>query len=233
MILLLLTGHHPREKSRDYTEIPAIVQGQTLLWHDPGAVELADFKYGAGGKKLAPQPPFTFVKEDTSGTSPKVLVRDGGGREWMVKFGREASPDVFASRLAWALGYYTEFNYYVADGVIGGTYEVRRARHFIDSQGRFHGGRFQLRSNDPEYMKVVSWSWDRNPFVGTPPLQGLRILMMLLSSWDDKDLRNASKLGTNTSIFRDGDRYLFFVDDWGRSMGRWGVRLRRSNWNAT
>src|SRR5262249_46826640 len=94
MILFLLTGRHPGAKSRDYTEIPAIVEGQTLLWHQPGAVERADFKYGAGGRQLAPQSPFTFLTEENSGTSPKVRVRDARGRQWVVKFGSEASPDV-------------------------------------------------------------------------------------------------------------------------------------------
>ena len=46
--------------------------------------------------------------------------------------------------------------------------------------------------------------------------------MMLLSNWDDKDIRDAHRRGTNTAIYRDGNRYLFFIDDWGGSMGHWG-----------
>jgi hypothetical protein len=31
-----------------------------------------------------------------------------------------------------------------------------------------------------------SWSWDDNPFVGVPQLNGLKIVNMLLSNWDTK-----------------------------------------------
>jgi hypothetical protein len=134
--------------------------------------------------------------------------------------------------VAWAAGYFAEPNYYVAGGPISGIHDLGRARRFIDPDGRFVGARFQLRSAHPEFLKNVSWAWDRNPFVGTPQLEGLKILTMLLSDWDNKDLHDAPKLGSNIHIFRDGDRYLFFVDDWGRTMGRWGGLLHRSAWNA-
>src|ERR1700678_1205621 len=57
---------------RPYTEIPAIAHGQDVIWHDPGAVDQLDFRYGIGGEQMAPKPPFSFVKEDTSGSQPKV-----------------------------------------------------------------------------------------------------------------------------------------------------------------
>jgi hypothetical protein len=60
--------------------------------------------------------------------------------------------------------------------------------------------------------------------------------MMLLSNWDDKDLRDAERRGTNNAIFKDGKRYLFFVDDWGASLGHWGGHwpgvLARSKWDC-
>jgi hypothetical protein len=173
------------------------------------------------------------VKEDLSGTTAKIGVRDARGRNWAVRFGAKSGPDVFVSRLAWALGYYTEPTYYVASGKIRGVHDLRRARHDIAADGRFEDARFQLRSQHPEFLNDVSWAWNQNPFLGTHQLQGLKILVMLVSCWDDKDLRQASKLGSNVGIFRDGDRYLFFVDDWGRSMGHTGGRLHRSTWNAT
>jgi hypothetical protein len=89
-----------------------------------------------------------------------------------------------------------------------------------------------LRSHSPEYLSGVSWSWDDNPFAGTAQLSGLKILMMLLSNWDDKDIRDAGRRGTNTAIYRDGVRYLFFVDDWGASMGHWGKVLARTKWDG-
>lgn len=232
MLMFMLTGKHPGEPTRSYSDVPAIRHGRDVLWHDPGNVERLDFRNGVGGRDLIPKPPFAFVKEDLSGTTAKVQVRDARGRNWAVRFGAKAGPDVFVSRLAWALGYYVEPTYYVGSGLIRNAHDLRRARHFIGEDGRFDGGRFQLRSQHPEFLKDVTWAWDQNPFLSTHQLQGLKILIMLVSCWDDKDLHQASKLGSNVGIFRDGDRYLFFVDDWGRSMGHSGGRLHRSTWNA-
>jgi hypothetical protein len=217
---------------RLYTQVPSIAQGKSVIWHDPGAVDQLDFSYGIGGADLAPKPPFSFVKEDMSGTSPKVRVKDANGRSWVIKFGEEASPDVFSTRLAWAVGYWVEPNYFVGDGVISGVRHLTRARNDVDPSGTFHNGRFQLRSSSPEYLDNINWSWDANPFVGTKELSGLKIMMMLVSNWDDKDYRDAATRGSNTAIYKDGDRYIFFIDDWGASMGSWGKLLKRSKWNC-
>jgi hypothetical protein len=223
--------------ARDYTSIVHIRRANAVIWHDPGDVARLDLRFGAGGRALAPRPPFTFVKEDTSGTSPKVQVKDAAGRSWAVKFGAEARPDTFGSRLAWALGYFAEINYFVPEGFIRGGHDLKRARHSIDESGHFSGARFQLRTKEPEYIAGVSWSWDDNPFAGTPQLNGLKILMMLLSNWDDKDIRESGSHGSNNAIFKQGSRYLFFIDDWGASMGHWGSRwvgyLKRSKWDAS
>jgi hypothetical protein len=217
---------------RPYTEIPAIAHGQDVIWHDPGAVDQLDFRYGIGGEQMAPKPPFSFVKEDTSGSQPKVAVKDASGRAWVIKFGQEASPDTFATRLAWAVGYWAEPNYFVANGVIEGVHNLSRASQNVDGSGNFHNGRFQLRSSSPEYLDNINWNWDRNPFVGTPELNGLKIMMMLVSNWDDKDYRDAAGRGSNTAIYKDGDRYIFFIDDWGASFGSWGGVFTRSKWDC-
>jgi hypothetical protein len=217
---------------RAYTEVPAIAHGQAVIWHDPGAVDQLDLRYGIGGEATAPKAPFTFVKEDTGGSQPKVEVQDANGRKWMIKFGPEATPDTFATRLAWAVGYWVEPNYFVEDGVISGARNLTRARGQVDEKGNFHDGRFQLRSSSPEYLDNINWNWDANPFVGTPELNGLKIMMMLVSNWDDKDFRDAASRGSNNAIYKDGDRYIFFIDDWGASFGTWGGVLKRSKWNC-
>jgi hypothetical protein len=101
-----------------YFENPVVRQGEYVLWHDPGPVETLDLRRGIGGAEMQPKPPFTFEDEDTSGTTPKIKVRDANHRSWVIKFGREASPDTFCSQLAWALGYYVEPTYFVPEGVI-------------------------------------------------------------------------------------------------------------------
>jgi len=203
-----------------YTESPLIRGGQFTLWHDPGAVETLDFRYGIGGPDLAPQAPYTFEEADRSGTTPKILVQDAAGRKWSVKFGDEASPDTFCTRLAWACGYYVEPTYVIAEGDIQGW-----------PKKHFENGRFQLRTSDPKFIKTLDWAWDQNPFVGTPELNGLKILMMVTSNWDNKDARDADKRGTNTAIYQEGNLLIYFIDDWGGSMGHWGKYFTRSKWS--
>jgi hypothetical protein len=230
---------------KSYKESQEILHGRSILWQDPGIV---DFRYGASGPNGAPRPPFVYVKEDTTGTNPKVLVRDADSRVWDVKFGEEARPDTFVMHLVTALGYFGETNYFVPSGILTGAHGLKRARSVIDSEGRFTGGaRFQLRSKDPEYLLGWSWSWTDNPFLGTPEFNGLRIVTMLVSNWDNKDFRDANESGpvtvfydffqrkirgSNNAIYRDANgQYLFFIDDWGATMGTWGDPTERSKWD--
>jgi hypothetical protein len=201
-----------------FASVAAAAGPAPVLWRDPGAVERLDLRYGSGGRALLPRAPFTFLGKEDGGTTKKIRVRDAAGRNWVVKFGEEARPDTFGSRLAWAMGYYTSVNYFVPRGHVRG-------------YGRFTAGRFQLRSNSPQYLDGVSWSWEKNPFRGTHQLNGLKILMMLLSNWDAKDSRDTWR-GPNTSVYRDGGRHLYFVDDWGASMGRAGGLFTRSKWDV-
>ncbi len=235
------------ESEKLYTFLPDFQTSKAVLWQDPGRVEDRDLRYGPGGPELEPKAPFTFVKEDLSGRSPKVQVSDGNGRKWVIKFGDEASPDTFCSRLAWAVGYIAEPNYFLEGEVIQGAHDLRRAREFIAADGKASGGRFQLRSKEPEYMEGYSWGWQHNPFLGTPQLNGLKVLMMLVSNWDDKDIHEATehgpalryhmlvsymRPGSNNAIYREGGRYLFFIDDWGASLGRWGAPFGRNKWDC-
>ena len=245
--LLLASAVLAGESSKPYYQIPGFQPSQAVVWRDPGKVELRDLRYGPGGPELEPRAPFTFEKEDLSGTSPKVKVRDAGGRTWVVKFGEEARPDTFASRLAWAVGFYTEPNYYLEGEVIRGVQGLKRAGKYIDAEGRALGGRFQLRSKSPEYMSGYSWAWQENPLSGTAQMNGLRVIMMLVSNWDDKDIWDddehgvglryhelmlAMKQGTNNAIMHDDGRYYFFIDDWGASLGRWGKYMHRTKWDC-
>lgn len=211
---------------------PLVRENQYVLWHDPGPVETLDFKYGVGGPSHAPAPPFTFEDEEGSGTTPKIKMKDAHGRQWTVKFGQEASPDTFCTRMAWAMGYYAPPTYYVESGTVDGAKPLQRARGVIDKSGRFEAARFQLRTKDPKFLKTISWSWEDNPFLKTPELGGLKVLLMLLSDWDNKDVRDAESRGTNTAIYQHGPNLYYFIDDWGGSMGSWGKFFTRSKWNA-
>ena len=96
--------------------VNAQTTAQKLLWHDPGDVSKIDLGGSVGTGIGAPKPPFTFVKEDMSGTQPKVEVIDGTGRKWVGKFGNEVKPECFTWRIPVAAGYYVEPSYYIASG---------------------------------------------------------------------------------------------------------------------
>ncbi len=205
-----------------------------ILWQPPGKVTLVDWIWGVGGEARAPRPPFEFVDEDLRGTNPKIRVRDARGDRWIVKFGGENHGDVFASRLLYALGYLTVPSYFVAGGTIRGVHGLKRAKPFIGRDGSFRFARFKL--HDRKQLAPVDsqeWSWNDNPFVGTPQLGGLKIVMMLTSNWDAKDSRDGK--GSNTSVYSDpgpnGSQRFYAFDDWGATMGKSGGFFKRDKWD--
>ncbi|MDQ6759623.1 MAG: hypothetical protein M3Z32_07130 [Acidobacteriota bacterium] len=226
------TGHRPR---RGTQVREAAGKGTNVLWRNPGRVEMLDLASGVGGRAKAPKPPFRFLEEDTTGSNPKIKVRDARGVEWSLKWGEEAKPEVFASRLAWACGYIAQPEYYVRSGRMSGVKRLRRAKAFVEEDGTFQNARFQLRSRSPKFLKKDNWSWSYNPFVGTKELNGLKVLMMLTSNWDNKDARDIDR-DSNLGVFeeRRGGRpvFFYFVADWGASMGKWGHVYNRNKWDC-
>jgi hypothetical protein len=208
------------------------------IWKDPGTIEELDLVGGPGGRDGAPAPPFLFLEEHIGGSQPCCSVRDARGRRWRVKWGHEVRCEAFAVRLAWACGYFAEVTHFIASGTIDGAPNLRRVRQCIQPDGRFVDARFEL--DDPAVRKLFeehSWAWNDNPFVGTRELNGLKIVVMLLSNWDTKDRRDVAR-GSNTAIFeyrrsrwQREARYL--LTDWGGSMGRWGTNVvTRGRWDV-
>jgi hypothetical protein len=205
------------------------------LWHDPGTVEAIDFNGLAGGA-ARPAPPFRFTEEMTAGTSAKVLVEDAAGVTWQVKGGPEARVEAFVSRLVSASGYFAEPVAFVPEGRIEGMRSsLGRARGFIQPDGSFSYAGFERRDPAATFLAGHGWSWIESPFKDTRELRGLKILMMLVSNWDNKDIRNAG-LGSNTGVLEkeiDGkQRHIYFVNDWGQSLGRWSRFFGRTNWDC-
>ncbi len=207
------------------------------LWRDPGDVAALDLAAGPGGRDGVPQSPFTFIEEHQSGTQPCLSVRDAHGRRWRVKWGPEVQPETFAVRLAWACGYFAEVTYYVREGRVDGAPALQRAASCLGDAGAFVDARFEL--DDPDVLKLFdehSWSWTDNPFVDTRELAGLRVLLMLISNWDNKDQRDVAR-GSNTAIFVHRRSHWkreahYMIVDWGGSMGRWGVTpVTRGRWD--
>ena len=169
---------------------------QHRLWRDPRAEAPLDLAAGPGGRDGVPAPPFTFLEEHGTGSQPCVSIRDGRGRRWRVKWGHEVNAETFAVRLAFGCGYFAEVTHFVRDGTIRNVPALGRASACIHpDSGGFIDARFEL--DDPAVNKLFeehSWSWNDNPFVGTRELNGLKILVMLLSNWDTKDRRSRPTL---------------------------------------
>lgn len=210
---------------------------RAVIWRDPGALTAAEIREGPCGRGGGPAEPFHFVEEHDTGSQPCVSIRDARGREWRVKWGQEVHTEVFGTRLAWAFGYFAEPTYFIASGEIHGARDLKRAAACIDEQHRFTDARFELsESGVAKHFDAHGWSWDDNPFVGSHELNGLKILMMLMSNWDNKDVRDVAR-GSNTAIFehRVGKHELearYLIIDWGAALGSWGNNvLKRGRWD--
>ena len=204
------------------------------IWQDPGRVENLDFQHGPGGIDYVPRPPFTFIEEDSEGTTPKLTVRDAAGHEWGVKWGSEVNSEVIASRIAWGAGYYAEPVYFMSSGRIEGIKDLDRAKKYVEKDGSFQNARFKLKQKGmTKHFDEASWNWTENKFAGTRELNGLKIVMMLVSNWDSKDQRDADR-GSNTVIFtnQSSNEDWYVVSDWGGSMGKWGGVRSREKWDC-
>jgi len=195
---------------------------EAILWHEPTDIESRDLRYGSGGPDHTPKEPFVFLNEDLEGTNPKFEVRDGAGVKWKVKLGVEARPEVAASRLVWAAGYFTPDNYFLpAVRVKNMPATLERGQELIGADGVIRGARFKRSSG---IKKVGTWKWRKNPFTGTRELNGLRVLMALINNIDLKNVNNA--------VFKTAgagpERYLYMVSDLGSSFSGaiWPIYLK-------
>jgi hypothetical protein len=223
-------------KRRAAGEAP-LQSSRSIIWRDPGAADTRDLAAGPGGRDGAPAPPFQFVEEHATGSQPNLSVRDGRDRVWRVKWGAEVHTEAFATRFAWAAGYFVETTYFVPQGIIEGAGGLQRARECIDAEGCFRDARFELDEQGVvKHFDEHGWAWNDNPFVGTRELNGLKIVMMLLSNWDNKDVRDVAR-GSNTAIFEykigHAREARFLIIDWGAALGAWGSNvLSRGRWDC-
>ncbi len=192
--------------------------GTPVLWRDPGEVSTRNLLLGPGGDEMKPDlTSITYIKEEQGGYSPKFRVRDGAGKVWVAKLGKEAQPETASSRMVWAVGYVTETPYLIPCVQIKGAPEPRKKVDRCEGKG-FANVRFEAR---PENVKRISeWSWTNNPFAGTKELKGLVVLMALLNNWDLKD-------SNNKILFVPGgeggqDELHYIISDLGATFGKTG-----------
>ena len=139
--------------------------GSPVLWREPRDIASRNLLLGPGGEQMKPDVSrLTFIKEETGGYSKKYRVKDGHGRVWVAKLGKEAQSETAAIRLVWAVGYVTEINYLVPQVTIPG-------------KGTFENVRFEARPQNVE--RLEEWEWSSNPFSGKRELQGLKVLIMM------------------------------------------------------
>lgn len=189
------------------------------LWIEPSNIKTLDLYYGPGGKEDQPQEPLSFIKEDAVGNSPKFDVRDAAGTKWKAKLGLEAQPETAATRLLWAVGFFTNENYFEPLASVNDLPRLTRGQEFVTSEG-VRAVRLQRKANGET---VGHWSWRHNPFKGSREFNGLRVMMALLSNWDLKD--------DNNVILEDPKKSgqpIYEVSDLGASFGRSGKSYRDS-----
>jgi hypothetical protein len=208
-----------KRKAGRQAEVESTESLPAVLWRNPTDIQSRNLFFGPGGKEhQPPDGPFTFVKEDLDGSNPKFVVRDQNGMKWKVKLGEEARPETVASRLVWAAGYFTDEDYFLEDlRVERMPAHLHRGQKLVDPDGSVHTVRLKRELKDEE--KAGSWKWRRDPFTGTPELNGLKVMMALINNWDLKDENNKIYLGESDS--GDGQR-LYLVSDLGSSFGTAG-----------
>jgi len=197
---------------------PSKPAGVPVLWRDPGDVSRRNLTYGPGSAELAPVAPFTFVKEEQTGESPKFNVTDARGQTWVVKVGPEAQAETVASRLVWSVGYFADESYYVDRAEIKNLPKLSRGQEFIEKGSVVRGARFEPKRK--EISRGENWDWEVNPFLKTRELDGLKVLMVLLANYDTSIRNNRVLSTTNSATGELEARYV--ATDVGATLGKVG-----------
>jgi len=203
-----------------FLSVPAFAQ-QLVLWQDRGDLSSLDMVNGPGGAAHQPGTHFKFLKESTSGTSPKFEVEDENGVHWKVKLGPEARPETAATRLLWAAGYAVDEDYYRSEIVVDGLKHLHRGQNYVHNGNTVVGVRLERHRGGQE---PPEWSWFENSFSMSSEFNRLRIMMALINNWDLKE--------ENNSIYREPLGEAYVVADLGATLGRTGNVFFRSKGNA-
>jgi hypothetical protein len=202
LLLVIALSTNAYSYQRDDEEVPS---GTPILWRDPVDITKRDLYWGPGGAAEKPDlSRVTLIKKEKGGYSTKYRVRDGSGREWVAKIGKEAQAETSATRLMWAVGFFADKTYLVPKVRVEG----------IDKP--LENARFSLR---PKHVKrLEGWQWSDNPFSDTKEFQGLKVMMALLNNWDIKDSNNKINVVRDE---RTGSNELhYFVGDLGGTFGK-------------
>lgn len=188
------------------TTPPGVAEREMAELWQPNDVRSADLFNGPWGAELAPDPDatYTFLEPKKHGASPGLSARDPKGLEWSVKQGNEGPIEPTVSRVLSAIGYHQPPVYYLPSfNLLRGT-QIERAP----------GGRFRPKSK--LLKEDGEWSWQQNPFVGTPQYQGLLAVLLLFNS---SDIKNANNSIYELAEPREGASRWYVVRDVGAALG--------------
>ena len=213
LFLIALCGPAAAQK---HSGVDAAKGQPAAIWEDPGDIGAKNLFAGPGSTKDRPQPPFKFLKEDKHGHNSKFDVKDSRGETWRAKLGIEAQPETVAIRLLWAVGFYTNENYFYPELKVEDLpAHLHRGQGHVISPGRLEGVRLQR--HGPDEKKSARWNWRHNRFTGTRELNGLRVMMALIANWDLKEENNA--------IVKADKQEQWLVTDVGTAFGSQGMQL--------
>jgi len=204
------------------TPPPAAAERAPLaaLWSEPERDR--DLFNGVGGSRLAPNPSDTYqvLEIKLRGFSEGYTVSDSTEREWSVKLPSEATTEVVASRIHWALGYHQPPLYLMREWQAKGAVapNPQLPSRFREKKPDFHG----IESGS-------TWSYKDNPFVGTREWAGLLVLQAIIQNPDLKD--------SNNTIYTlkepvEGAKQWYVVRDLGYSFGSAGFNSPRADVDA-
>jgi hypothetical protein len=189
------------------------------LWEAPNDLATRNLYDGPWGMDLAPDPAaiYSFVSAKTVGVSPGFTVTDERGMEWSVKQGPEARVEVVMSRLLSAVGYHQPPVYYLPRWTIKGG-----PSSGVQPEARFRPRHTVLKDEG-------EWSWQENPFIGTQPYDGLRVLMMILNQSDLKNSNNTLYQVEERGDPPNAPQRWYVVRDIGAALGETGRYYPRRN----
>lgn len=205
-------------KKEDAKKAPKDANLPALLWTDRGDISQLDMISGQGGAKYFPDPKmeYTYAGENLDGTSTKFYVVDANKQKWLVKLGVEAQPETAATRFVWAMGYFTDEDYFEPQIHVKGLPKLKRNMYDADVKtGMVPNVRLKRQYGGSK--KINTWDWFDNPFLGTREFNGLRVMMAVLNNWDLKEQNNKVYVA-------DGQRR-YVVSDLGAAFGKTGAPL--------
>jgi hypothetical protein len=211
VLILSSLGLAKEHKSRKKGSV--VPAGTPVLWREPADIARRNLFLGPGGEAMMPDlRSVTLIEEEKGGYSKKYRVRDGLGRVWVAKIGKEAQSETAATRLLWAVGYFADADYLVPSVRIEGLNKTLK------------NVRFGARPKDEK--RIDGWQWENNPFVGTREFRGLKVMMALINNWDIKESNNKIVIPKDHA-----NELRYEVHDLGATFGKvshipWFIRFR-------